>query len=60
MEDALLGGADSLKLNHFAEAFRRKPSCVPALNIFLSADYLSIDAREALWSQSSKFGGVEV
>lgn len=59
LEDALLGGADKLALSHFAEAFRRKSGCVPALNIFLCSGYLSIDARQALWSQSSKFGGVE-
>lgn len=60
LEEALLGEADCLKLSHFAEAFWRKSSCVPALNIFLAADYLRIDAFEALWSQWSKFGGVEL
>jgi len=57
LEEALLASADRLARDHFAEAFRRKSGCVPALNVFLCSDYLSIDAREALWSQSSKFGG---
>lgn len=60
LEDALLGGASSLSLGHFSEAFRRKSGCVPALNVFIASDYLSVDARKALWSQSSGFGGLEV
>lgn len=59
LEDALLSGADSLELNHFSEVFRRKSGCIPALNVFLAANYLSIDARKALWSQSASFGGVQ-
>lgn len=58
LEDALLGRASSLGLSHFSEAFRRKSGCVPALNVFIATDYLSIDARKALWSQSSDFGGI--
>lgn len=57
LEDALLEGADVLELRHFSEAFRRKAGCVPALNIFVAADYLSIDARKVFWDHFSKFGG---
>ncbi|EBA13648.1 ATP-binding protein [Roseobacter sp. CCS2] len=57
LEDALLEGAAELKLGHFSEAFRRTAGCVPALNIFVAADYLSIDARKMFWDHFSKFGG---
>lgn len=58
LEDALLVGDDCLSLKHFSEAFRRKTGCIPALNVFLAGDFLSIDARKALWSQTSEFGGI--
>jgi hypothetical protein len=57
LEDALLEGGGVLKLAHFSEAFRRKAGCLPALNIFASPDYLSIDARKVFWDHFSKFGG---
>ena len=57
LEDALLSGATVLSKDHFAEVFRRKADCVPALNIFIARDFLSIDAREVFWDHLSTFGG---
>lgn len=56
LEDALLNEAQVLTMGNFAEAFRRQSDCIPALNVFVAADYRSIDARKMLWSDFCNVG----
>ncbi|WP_298976254.1 TniB family NTP-binding protein [uncultured Roseobacter sp.] len=43
IETCLLDDGNMLTVAHFADAFRRKTACLPALNPFLAEDFLRID-----------------
>ncbi|WGR55569.1 MULTISPECIES: hypothetical protein [Paracoccus] len=52
IKQALTECASVLQISHFAEAYRLRYDCVPALNPFLSDNYLAVSAPRSVPSQT--------
>ncbi|MEP1611248.1 MAG: ATP-binding protein [Roseobacter sp.] len=48
IENAVLEGTDTLRLEHFIDAFQLKSGCVRGLNPFVVSDYRAIDTRAVM------------
>ncbi|MEL6465302.1 MAG: TniB family NTP-binding protein [Pseudomonadota bacterium] len=54
IEEALLEGAEELRIDHFANAFRRRTGAMDAYNAFVADDYRKLDIYSILDQQSEE------